>query len=97
MPTSDHNERVATLEQQAKSLATREDLLKIQRDIGEKFDERFLQIDESISHIHESISDLRDEVRRATQKAENKLLKILLVVILAVPPIVDKGLEKLWP
>ncbi|MDE0630649.1 MAG: hypothetical protein OXH73_04020 [Caldilineaceae bacterium] len=97
MSTPELRERVATLEEQAKSLATREDLLRVQREIEENFDERFLQIDTSASQLHESISELRDEVRSAAQKAENKLLKILIVAILAVPPLVDKGIEKLWP
>lgn len=97
MPTPELNERVATLEEQAKSLATREDLLRTQREIEKNFDDKFLEIEFSISQVHESISELRNEVKGATQRAENKFLKILIAAILAVPPLVDKGLDKLWP
>lgn len=97
MPDPTINERIATLEELAKHLATREDLNRLQREMEGNFNDRFLQIDYSAQEIHKSISCLRNEVRNTTKKAENKFLKFLIVAILAVPPIMDKGLEKLWP
>lgn len=97
MAESKINERVATLEELARHLATREDLNRLQREMEENFSNRFLQMDYSLQEIHKAISSLRNEVQLTSKKAENKFLKILIVAILAVPPIVDKGLEKFWP
>lgn len=71
--------------------------VRTQREIEKNFDDESSEIKYSISQLHESITELRNEVTGATQKAENKVLKILIVAILAVPPLVDKGLDKLWP